>query len=761
MCRRVIPAFVWIWVLLSGYVAGDANARARFVKDILGCEPPSIFYSNRHIPGRPPCCATIPGRCEGLESCPETGICPGSGRQCVPEPGPTRPNILLFIADDVGACHYGFNGECRSAETGTPLPAPLTPNLDALAAGATVFPIAHNTAAWCYPSLNSMLTGRFQRSFDGNRSAIGERFATLPRELRSLGRHPDIPVDPYDATMRVGGYCTYLGGKFTGSAGEPGFDSGGRGGSQRLGRLFCSGGGDGVAPKCGSERSNTYDPLQVVNMRELLQFIDSMIHPIPGSPGSYGVQPWFAWYAPRVPHQPLRAPFDVENYLFGTDALRRGGMFNLGKFCDGADCAPVVRAFEEVSFGTVREFYASMWWMDDNMREIRKFLTRAGQPHCIGRTGEGRYEVPTPGACNGTWATNIAPDVAGNTVIMYLADNGWHMPNSKHHFAENGYRTTLMVYDPRTLEAPPSEMAADVPSGEPYRSPALAHSTDILPTALGLALGSPEPLPCPTSGTDKTPCDGRDLRAHLINNPGGPAPSGELRRALCGHHTQRATNASRQRYLLTRPESVGRCVPADTAACGSSDDCDAGAACIGGRCVGTAANGCSATSQCEAGSVCLAGRCRPAPACIDDSTCADLLPGQDATCEAKGQGWCRNAPNQACGSASECPACPTINGAEVPCHRVCEPRVLKLYLSTGSSPNLVDLFADPDEKGRYTGPNDPAKTLIQQMSSMTGPYGKTVRNMNCCIDDWWPEGARGGTLCTGAASCPADLTCNQ
>ncbi|HEV7730531.1 MAG TPA: sulfatase-like hydrolase/transferase [Candidatus Binatia bacterium] len=751
---------VWLMLVLSSVLLRDADAAVSFKKDFFGCEPPSVFYSSRHLAGRPPCCATVPGRCEGQDVCPETGVCP-SGKACTPEAGPARPNIILFIADDVGSCHYGFEGECRSAQTGTPIVAPQTPNLDALAGSGTVFPIAHNAAAWCYPSLNTLLTGRFQRSFNGQRSRLGETFATVPRQLRSLGGGPDIPKDPYDDTAATGGYCTYLGGKFTGSAGEPGFDGGDRGAGARLGRLFCSAGPDtGDAPRCGSQRSTTYDPLQVVHMRELFQFVDAMIYPKADAPGAYGVKPWFAWYAPRIPHQPLRAPLEIEQYLFGSDANHRGGLFDLGRFCTGSLCPPSVNAFEEINFGTVREFYASVWWMDDNVREIREFLDHASQPHCIGRNGEGRYEVATPGACNGTWATSIAPDMARNTIIMQLADNGWHLPNSKHHFAENGYRTQLIVYDPRTLAEPPSWRASDVPPVQPYRSPAVVHSSDVLPTLLGFALDAPEPIECPAS-EDGSRCDGRDLRKHLITNPGGPAPAENLRHALCGHHTQRATKPSRQRYMLTRPESVGRCVPAGAPSCASTTDCAQGSACIAGSCIVTSTGSCTTAAQCQSGAMCVAGKCRVAPTCLDDSTCADLLPDQDATCGAKGQGWCRNAPDQTCGASSDCPVCPTVNGIEVPCGRVCAPRLLKLYLSTGGAPELVDLSLDPDEVGRFTGPNDAAKITIQQMSSVTGPYGKTVRNMNCCIDDWWADGARGGTLCSGEAACPADLVCNK
>jgi hypothetical protein len=310
------------------------------------------------------------------------------------------------------------------------------------------------------------------------------------------------------------------------------------------------------------------------------------------------------------------------------------------------------------------------------------------------------------------------------------------------------------------LDEVPSWRAADVETHAPYRSPAVAHSTDILPTVLGMALDTKGPQECPSS-EDGTRCDGRDLRAQLKTNPAGPAPASDLRHALCGHHTQRATTASRQRYLLTRPESVGRCVPSSAPACESSADCAEGAACIAGRCLAASAGSCGKTSACPVGAACIAGQCRTAPSCVNDGDCKGLLPGQEATCGAKGASYCRNAPEIGCGSADDCPVCPSVNGAALACGRVCEPKLLKLYLSIGGSPELVDLAADPDEQGRFTGPNDPAKIAIQQMSSTSGPYARTIRDMTCCIDDWWPDGARGGTLCDARSACPADLLCNQ
>src|SRR6185503_20114741 len=101
-----------------------------------------------------------------------------------------------------------------------------------------------------------------------------------------------------------------------------------------------------------------------------------------------------------------------------------------------------------------------------------------------------------------------------NTVLIYLSDNGWFLPNSKHNYTENGYRTRMLVFDPRGLAAMPplDATTAQVPPAQ--ESSALAHSVDVLPTALGLALGTSNNEPCPEA-QDGTRCDGHDLRPHL------------------------------------------------------------------------------------------------------------------------------------------------------------------------------------------------------------------------------------------------------
>src|SRR5262245_45514872 len=101
--------------MLSIAVVRDAEA-LRW--DVPGCEPPFVFYSSQHQTGTPPCCATVEGLCPGGGSCPPEGRCANEDVACVPASATPRPNVILMIADDLGSCHYGHAGECRSVQSG-------------------------------------------------------------------------------------------------------------------------------------------------------------------------------------------------------------------------------------------------------------------------------------------------------------------------------------------------------------------------------------------------------------------------------------------------------------------------------------------------------------------------------------------------------------------------------------------------------------------------------------------------------------------
>ena len=71
-------------------------------------------------------------------------------QQALP-PRPARPNVVLFLADDLGCHDVGAWGATDLK----------TPNLDALAAGGTRFTNWYAAAPVCAPSRASLLTGRY------------------------------------------------------------------------------------------------------------------------------------------------------------------------------------------------------------------------------------------------------------------------------------------------------------------------------------------------------------------------------------------------------------------------------------------------------------------------------------------------------------------------------------------------------------------------------------------------------------------------
>lgn len=95
----------------------------------------------------------------------------------------SKPNIVLFLVDDLGYGDVGFYGA-----TGVE-----TPNIDALASSGLMFTDAHCTAATCTPSRYSLLTGEHAfrqeaKVLDGDATLIIEPGSwTLPSMLKNSG----------------------------------------------------------------------------------------------------------------------------------------------------------------------------------------------------------------------------------------------------------------------------------------------------------------------------------------------------------------------------------------------------------------------------------------------------------------------------------------------------------------------------------------------------------------------------------------------
>jgi arylsulfatase A len=127
-------------------------------------------------------------------------------------PGRAKPNIILFLADDLGWSQLGCYGETRIR----------TPHIDRLAAEGTRFTQAYSGSPVCAPSRCVLLTGRHtgHSHIRDNGEIQPEGQAPLPAGTPTLPR-----------LLRDVGYATGLVGKwglgFPGSDGEPlaqGFD---------------------------------------------------------------------------------------------------------------------------------------------------------------------------------------------------------------------------------------------------------------------------------------------------------------------------------------------------------------------------------------------------------------------------------------------------------------------------------------------------------------------------------------------------------
>src|SRR3984893_9144468 len=104
---------------------------------------------------------------------------------------PTKPNILVIVADDLGYGDIGVHG-------GKDVP---TPNIDALAASGLGCTSGYGSPADCSPSRAGFLTGRYQTRF-------GHEFNPHVGEESKLG----LPLDQRTTAdrLRGAGYATGL-----------------------------------------------------------------------------------------------------------------------------------------------------------------------------------------------------------------------------------------------------------------------------------------------------------------------------------------------------------------------------------------------------------------------------------------------------------------------------------------------------------------------------------------------------------------------
>jgi arylsulfatase A-like enzyme len=425
------------------------------------------------------------------------------------DPQPSRPNILLIVADDLGYSDLGcYGGEIA------------TPNLDALAKDGLRFTQFYNTAR-CWPSRAAILTGYYAQQV---------RRDTIPG-VKSGGagiRPPWARLLP--EMLRPLGYRSYHSGKWhlDGRPMQNGFDH-----SYNLNdfdRYF--------APR---EHSDDDVPLPAVTSNSgyytTTAIANHAIKCLQEHAAKHANQPFFEYLAFTAPHFPLQAPAEDiaryrDKYLRGWDLMREERWARMRKLgIGGRALSPIER-----DLGPPYAYPEAIKQLGSNEvnRPVRwNELTRSQQEFQANKMAVHAAMVDRMDREIGRVLAQVrAMGAMENTLILFLSDNGasaemmirgdGHNPEAicgtgatflslgpgwsslantpfrrhKTWVHEGGISTPLIVHWPRGIDA----------RGKLRHTP--GHVIDLVPTILEIAGGKPFKM---WSGQPVPPAPGKSL----------------------------------------------------------------------------------------------------------------------------------------------------------------------------------------------------------------------------------------------------------
>lgn len=453
-------------------------------------------------------------------------------------PAARKPNIVLFLADDMGYSDLG----CQGSEIDTP-------NLDRLAHNGIQFSSFYNSPRCC-PSRASLLTGMYShQAHMGMMVDDHERYKEFPAYDGDLSSACVTIAE----TLKPAGYRTLHSGKWHLSAQQTtggnnvdkhnwplqrGFDHG---------YSMITGAGSYYTPN-----TLTWDNEPINEFPKDFYFTDAIgDHAVKMIVDGPSDQPFFLYCAFNAPHWPLHAPGATvakyrERYLAGWDKMReerharqiKSGLLSSEWKMTPRD--PRVPAWERASFKKweaerMAVYAAQVDILDQNVGKVLRKLEEMGQ---LDNTliffmadNGGNYEEfnhQVIGPKHAIWIPDRAPDGAplkfgndpdvmpgpGDTIQSYGGPWG-NVSNTpfrlyKHFAHEGGISTPLIIHYPRGMQTT---------KGIKHQ---LGHEIDIMPTCLAAAGAT---LPTTTNaGIPPLPLEGKNLlpilRGQSIANRG-------------------------------------------------------------------------------------------------------------------------------------------------------------------------------------------------------------------------------------------------
>ena len=115
----------------------------------------------------------------------------------------TQPNLIFIVADDLGFADLGCYGARES------IFGPVSPNIDALAAGGLRMTQGYANSSVCSPTRFALMTMRYQYRVRGG---MEEPINSKSKGSSTLGLPPEIPTLP--SLLKEAGYTTALIGKW-------------------------------------------------------------------------------------------------------------------------------------------------------------------------------------------------------------------------------------------------------------------------------------------------------------------------------------------------------------------------------------------------------------------------------------------------------------------------------------------------------------------------------------------------------------------